>query len=178
MSLPTRTFPLSKRKLTLALFGCLAFVALGIWLWGRRDQYTGFAQWKLYFCAWSGMVFFGLGIAVLAFKLFDTRPGLVLNTQGIHSLGLFGFRPVIPWQHITGTRIVQLPRGRVRILLIHTDDMEAALARMSGMARLFARFSLARYGALHSVASNNLQVDIEELQRIIESWREAAHADR
>ena len=177
MSHPTRTVPLSKRKLVFALLGCMVFVALGIWLWGRRDQYEGFAHTKAVFASVTCMLFFGAGIPVLAFKVFDTRPGLVLNAQGIHSLGLFGFRPVIPWHHITGTRIVQLPQGRVRILLIDTDNVEETLAGMSGITRLVARFSLAQYGALHSVASNNLQVDIDELQRIIESWRETAQAE-
>lgn len=173
MSYTTRTVPLSKRKLVLSLLGCVAFVALGIWLWGRLDQYEGFAYTKAVFASVTCILFFGAGMLVLAFKAFDTRPGLVLNAHGIHSLGLFGFRPVIPWQHITGTRIVQLPRGRVRILLIDTDNVEETLAGMSGITRLVARFSLAQYGALHSVASNNLQIRLEELQALIEAGRNA-----
>ncbi len=171
MSYTTRTVPLSKRKLMLALLGCMAFVALGIWLWGRRDQYEGFAYTKAVFASVTCLLFFGAGIPVLAFKVFDTRPGLVLNAQGIHCLGLFGFRPVIPWHHITGTRIVQLPRGRVRILLIDTDNVEEHLRALSAIPRWIARFSLAQYGALHSVASNNLQIHLEELQALIEAGR-------
>lgn len=165
------TVPLSKGKLLLAFLGACVFVILGIWLWGRTDQYTGFALAKAWFGAITCVLFFGAGAVVLAIKLFDRRPGLVLNDEGVHRLGLLGFQPVIPWKHITHCSTVKVER--TTILLVHVDNVEEVIARLAPIARWFQRMAIVRYGTPHSLASTNLRIDIEQLKALIENGAEA-----
>ncbi len=166
------TVPLSKGKLLLAFLGACAFVAVGLWLGGRTDHYSGFTLVKAWFGAIIGVVFFGAGAVVLAIKLFDRRPGLVLNDEGVHRLGLFHFQPVILWKNITHCTITKVKR--TTILLIHVDNVEEVLARLSPIARWSQRMALAQYGTPHSMASSNLKIDIQQLMALIENGA-AAH---
>lgn len=169
------TVPLHKGKMLLAFLGACAFVAVGVWLWGRKDHYSGFDHAKAWFGAISCVVFFGALALLQAIRFFDPRPGLVLNDAGIHRLGLFGFQPVIPWKHITHCSITQVKRAKM--LAIHVDNEEEILAGLAPISRWLKRMSIARYGAPHVLASANLTMGIQELKDLIEKGA-AAHRDR
>ncbi len=169
------TIPQNKSKLLSYLLLSLAFVTGGIWLWGVADDYSGFKHWKALVGAVIGVPFFGLGVVIFGFKLFDPRPGLVLNDQGVHRMGLFGFQPVIRWEHITYCTIAKVKR--TTILLIHVDNAEDVLARLSPIARWSQRMALSQFGTPHSVSSNALRISIHELKELIEKGA-AAHRDR
>jgi hypothetical protein len=169
------TIPLSKGKMLLAFLGCCAFVALGFWLWGRKDHYTGFTHAKALFGAISCIVFFGALALLQVIKFFDPRPGLVLNDAGVHRLGVFEFQPVIPWKHITHCSITKVKRASM--LLIHVDNEQEILAHLGPFTRWLKRMSIAQYGAAHVLASGNLKIGIQELKELIEKGA-AAHRDR
>jgi hypothetical protein len=113
------------------------------------------------------MLFAGTGMVVLGSKLFDKRPGLVLNDEGIHRLGVFKFQPVIPWKHITHCSITSVKS--TKILLVHVDNVEDALVRMNPVSRAIQRMMLRQYGTPYSLTSNTLQCDMDELKRTIEN---------
>lgn len=161
------TIPLNKGRLFLFLLLSLAFVAGGFWLWRIADDYSGFKHWKALIGAVICIPSFGVGALILGFKLFDGRPGLVLNEEGVHRLGLFHFQPVIRWKNITHCTITKVKR--TSILLIHVDNVEEVLARLSPIARWSQRMALAQYGTPHSVASSNLKIDIQQLMALIEN---------
>ena len=169
------TIPLNKGRLFLILLLSLAFVAGGIWLWNTADEHAGFKHWKAIIGAVLCIAFFGLGVVVFAYKLFDSRPGLILNDEGVHRLGLFGFQPAIRWEHITHCSITKVKS--TRILLIHVNNVEEVLDRLSPFARWSQRLAVTQYGTPHSLASTNLKTGIEELKDLIEKGA-AAHRDR
>lgn len=169
------TIPLNKGRLFLFLLLSLGFVTGGIWLWNLADGYSGFKHWKALLGAVLCIPFFGLGVVVFAYKLFDTRPGLILNDEGVHRLGLFGFQPVIPWAHITHCSIIKVKR--TSILLIHVDNVEEVLERLPPLARWSQRVAVGQYGTPHSLASSNLKISIEDLKDLIEKGA-AAYRDK
>jgi hypothetical protein len=169
------TIPLSKGKLLLTILGGCAFVAIGIWMWRSADDYSGFKHWKALVGAGLCVPCFGLGVLVLTYKLFDSRPGLVLNDEGIHRLGLFTFWPPIPWKHITHCSITKVKR--TSMLAIHVDNEQEILARLGPFTRWLKRMSIAQYGAPHVLASANLKIGIQELKELIEKGA-AAHRER
>ncbi len=167
----TVAIPLSKGKVLLWFLVNGLFVAGGIWLWGKAPTYDGLTQARALFVAITCIVFFGAGVVVLGAKLFDQRPGLVLNEGGVHRLGMFRFQPVIPWNHITHCSIAKVKS--TRILLIHVDNVEEVLMRMPPITRWMQRLVLSRYGTPYSLTSNTLQCDMEQLKEMIENGAEA-----
>ncbi|HRH39215.1 MAG TPA: STM3941 family protein [Flavobacteriales bacterium] len=165
--------PLSKRKLWLSLFLSCCFVALGYWLWQRVPQYEGFKAVKAQFGAWSCMIVFGLRVLILIFKLLDKRAGLVINTKGIYRMGLFNYHQPILWEHITHTSVTEIKR--TKLLLIHVDNVEEELARMTPLTRWFQRLTIASTGTPFSVSSAALQGSFTDLQALIERGIERQH---
>lgn len=163
----TISIPLSKRKLWLLLFGSCAFVALGIWLWGRLPHYEGFTKVKAAFGAVACMVFFGLGIPIFLFKLIDRRAGLVINDNGIYRMGVFNYHDVIRWEHITHCTIGRIER--TKLLYIHVDNVQEVISRMSAVARWFQRMTIASTGTPFSLSSAALQGNFDDLKELIEA---------
>ncbi len=86
--LDTKTVALSRKKILLIIVLCLAFVALGYWLFtlddafirdGRRFRSPAFVHGV----GALAMAFFGMLLIIVVRKLFDTRPGLALDGSGL-----------------------------------------------------------------------------------------------
>lgn len=116
----TVTIQQNKGRLFLYLLMSLAFVAGGIWLWGKADEYTGFNHWKALLGAGICIPAFGMGAFVFTYKLFDQRAGIVLNENGIHRLGLFKYHPIIPWSDVSRCSIEKVRRTRFLHLHVYS----------------------------------------------------------
>lgn len=165
------SIPLHKGKLLRWFLMSGLFMVLGLWLAQKASSFEGSTAARAWFVAISCMLFAGAGMVVLGSKLFDKRPGLVLNDEGIHRLGVFAFQPVIPWKRITHCSITNV-KG-TKILLVHVDNVEEVLARMNPVSRAMQRLVLGQYGTPHSLTSNTLECDLADLKRTIENGAEA-----
>ena len=95
----------SKPKLLLFELGALAFVALGIFLLTRPDP-----PLKYIMAGSAALAFFGLCAAVIAARLFETRPVLIIDAEGI-----FDRRAtdrVLPWSAIADIAEARIRRQR------------------------------------------------------------------
>ncbi len=75
--------PLSKGKLVLGLLGPVAFVAVSVWIWSISNNQTRDNPLIIKAVAIACGSFFGLCAIYGCFKVFDTRPGLIIDDQGI-----------------------------------------------------------------------------------------------
>ncbi|VVE43338.1 hypothetical protein PIN31115_04247 [Pandoraea iniqua] len=89
----------SKRKYILLLLGCLGFVIAGAFIIRSGGTHRHSATSALWI-GWSTIVFFGAGIPIALWQLFDGRPRLQIDGNGILDRRL-GVGP-IPWSEITG----------------------------------------------------------------------------
>src|SRR5262249_43517214 len=110
----------SKKKIVLLIVGSCAFVALGVWMSVDAESIAPDLPIKSRLLARGiglvAILFFGLCGAYGMKKLFDKRPGLVLNSSGIidNSSGLAaGF---IPWDEILSAEIFQIYSQKVLII--------------------------------------------------------------
>jgi len=109
------------------------------------------------------------------FKLLDPRPGAIINAHGIRLMGIVGYHPLIPWEHIThcsNSRILQ-----TRLLLVYVDNVDEALARMPTIGRLVQQLTVATAGTPHILSSAALQGNFDDLKNLIEGGI-AAYAER
>jgi len=98
------------------LVGCILFVAQGVLMVTDPSP----AQPNTHFLGWNGIVFFGLGIPVLAYRLTRSRPRLIISDMGIedcaNGLGL------IPWSEISAIEYFTHQRVPLLSLSMHTPD--------------------------------------------------------
>ena len=87
----------------------IPFIVIGIWMISKEDSDS-----MDIFMGWLGLCFFGLGIPVGLFHLFDRRPQIIINEQGLWDRTTK--QGIIEWDiihdaypiHISGQKFISL----------------------------------------------------------------------
>lgn len=126
---------------------CLAFVVDGIWMWFDADHQDDFNPYCVKAVGIAGIICFGLCGIVGTVKLFDTKPGLIIDTDGIidNSSGVSAGR--IPWSDVTGITVTNI-LGQ-RLLTIAVIDPQKYVGRPI------------------NITSNALKIRFDELHRLL-----------
>lgn len=163
---------LSKSKGILIILGSFGFVAAGYWLFSMNA-----AAMKdlpiddplfVHGVGIAGMVFFSLTGVVGIRKLFDKKPGLVLNSAGIidNSSGLAaGF---IPWSEITGAEIYEVRRQKM--LIIKVRNPETFIQRGNILQQAVVKINSRMSGSPIAITSNSLKINFAELLSTFEQY--------
>lgn len=116
------------------------------------------------------MVFFGLCAVIAARKMFDKKPGLVLNSSGIidNSSGVAaGF---IPWNEILGAEIFEVFRQKTLIILV--KNPEAYVERGNPLKRAANKANYKMCGSPIAITSNTLQMSFPELLSLFQQYHQ------
>ena len=122
------TIPLSKKKTFLAFLGSLCFVLLGVWLFNLED-----ADIETKFWAVVDVLFFGFCLIFTLIKLFDNKPGLIINDQGIIDQSSAVSAGLIRWENIKDIAILEM-YGQ-KILTIYVKNQEEILMQQPDLQR-------------------------------------------
>ncbi len=152
--------PLSKRKVALLLLGSLAFVGTSIWLWF-------IAGWDLRMkgAALAGMSFFGLCGIYYLIKICDSRPGLIINVQGIEDNSSAISAGRIPWGEITGLKVSEI-FGQ-RFVTIEVVNPRKYVERGGSFKRMLNAANVKLVGSPINISSNSLQLNFNELLSLL-----------
>jgi hypothetical protein len=161
--------PLSKGKIFLLTFGAVAFVALGVWLYLNADHISRGNPLYVRGVAAACVLFFGLCGAYASRKLFDSAPGLVIDTAGIvdNSSSISAGR--IPWSDIEGFKVRTIKRQR--FLTIEVRNPEKYLQRVSGLRRLLVAINARYFGSPIQITANTLAIGFDDLLKYITEAR-------
>lgn len=166
---------LSRARLVLVILGALLMAGLGGWMM-LADEQGSLIETLRRFCppaavhvvGGAALLFFG-GCAVYGVrKLFDRKPGLILNAQGLvdNSSGVAaGF---IPWSEIRGVSPLFL--GRQQMVSVHLVDPERYVARGNAVKRALNRANMGVCGTPIVISPTVLAVSFDELMRTLESF--------
>lgn len=164
---------LSKTKLLLLITGALIFVALGIWMY-QLDPAWIEAQRRFN----SPVLVHGIGVVAIVFfalcgaaginKLFDKRPGLVLNAAGIvdNTSAISAGR--IPWSDIQGFGIHEIQKQKM--LVIKLTDPEKYIQASGSMKQALHRMNVRICGSPIAISSNALKINFNELVSLCNSY--------
>src|SRR6478735_3332056 len=170
-----KEIPLSKIKMVMLLIGSVLFVAAGIWFIKNPEIFRR-SPTLITIIGYLSIVFFGIGALFIVNKLFDTRPGFVIDANGIvdnSSMFSVGF---IPWADITGLSIIHV--NRQKLIMVKVEDVEGYIHRQpNALARRTASMSYRMYGSPVSVSAVTLKCSFEELYRLIDNgWKASGFA--
>lgn len=163
---------LSKGKTILMILGSFGFVAVGYWLFSMNAAAMKGAPIDdplfIHGVGIVGMVFFSLTGILGIRKLFDKKPGLVLNSAGIidNSSGLAaGF---IPWSEITGAEIYEIRRQKM--LMIMVRNPEEFIQRGNILQRAIVRINSKMCGSPIAISPNTLEINFTKLLSTFEQY--------
>jgi len=170
--------PLSKRKMILALAGAIGFVVLGLWFvvapphiqngfWGNPTT--------LMVVGYVSIIFFGLCAVLLARKLPDNKPGLIIDEHGLwdNSSGLSAGQ--VLWSDIDNISVIKI--SGQKLLMLHLKNPQEYIDRQSsGFKQRMMTMNYKMYGTPLSISANALQIPFHELSSVLTERWQASHS--
>jgi len=168
---------LSKAKMVLMLLGAIAFVGAGIWfLTLDAEAVRSGRSFRLFFNSpafayglgvISIVVFGGFGIFTVK-KLFDRKPGLIFNSEGVVDNASVASPGLIPWPEIEGMRVFELSGQKMLIVLV-TDPQKYA-RNGNPLKRMLNRANANMSGSPIYISANSLDIGFPELISLFEKY--------
>jgi hypothetical protein len=166
---------LSRARLALMILGALLMAGLGGWMMVADAQSSLIVTLRrfappeaVHLIGGAGVLFFG-GCAVYAVrKLFDRKPGLILNAAGLVDNSSAVAAGFIPWSEISGVSMLVL--GRQRMVSVHLVNPERYASRGNAVKRALNRANMGLCGTPIVISSTVLAIPFDELLRTLESF--------
>ena len=157
---------LSKTKLILTFLASTLFVILGIIMVKNPENFKGDNEVITRLFGILGICFFGLIMFTVPRKLFDKKPGLILDKNGIiDNSSMKGFG-IILWKDIISIKQIKVTRT-TNILLIFVSNPEKYFESHNFYIRYLRKFGMKTYGTPISLSSNALKCNFTELEKLI-----------
>src|SRR3990167_2389427 len=154
------TFQLNKQKIILLLIGSAGFVIFGIWLFQIADTifiYSILTKIVSVAC----ITFFGFGAVYLSMKLFDNKPGLIINDDGIIDNSSYISVGLIRWKNITNVSITEIDTQK--ILTIELNNADEIIQKQNGSKKVLMSLNKNLYKSPVQISSIALKCDFHEL---------------
>lgn len=158
--------PSSKMKLSLLLLGSILFVFGGILFILHPSEFQGKPlhnrpEWLILTVGYSSVIFFATCGVVTILQLFNSKPGLIIDKNGITIPGLRS-TAFVSWDMILRFDIINISRTKlVGIYLKNPNGYINSLTNST--ARKLALFSLNNYDTPLSISTNSLKCNTHEL---------------
>lgn len=160
---------LSKTKLRMLVLGSVIFVAMGLWMVQPDSaQIAGRHHYN------SPFLMYGIGVIVILFfgfcgvvgirKLFDKKPGLILNAAGIHDNSSGIAAGFVPWSEITGFSIFEMQNQKT--LVINVIEPQRYIMAGGAFKRMLNKMNYKMCGSPVVISANSLKVGFDELLKI------------
>ena len=176
LSNPDRVeIPLSKVKIVTIMFGGILFVATGFWMFWMADRQQEFLPMYMKVAGASLIIFFGACVLYMIVKIYDDRPGLIIDSRGItdNSSGIAA--GLITWESIKQIEKKYI-KGQ-RFIAIKVANPNRYIERESGLKRIFMNMNLKMYETPIYISSNSLKIDYDELWSLLNSKMEEYKKD-
>lgn len=174
-SIDEKVIEFSKKKIVLLIIGACVFAILGIWLLSL-DALTIQSQRRFndpLFVHGIGLVmivFFGIA-GVFGFKkLFDKKPGLVLNSSGVIDNSSGVSAGLIPWMEILGAEIYEVHRQK--FLIIKVRNPQKYIEQGGPLKQAFNQANYKMCGSPIAITSGALRVDFTELLLLFGEYKQ------
>ena len=176
---------LSRKKLVLLVAGSCAFVIAGAWMLsldaaeiraGRSFTLFYKNPTFVYSLGAAAILFFGIcGVYGLK-KMFDTKPGLVLNSSGIIDNVSGVAAGFIPWSEVIGVGVYEIQNQKM--LIIGVRDPQKYIDRGSAVMRMVNKANQGMTGSPISISSAALKIDFPELLSLFDRYLQKYRAAR
>lgn len=155
---------LSKWKNVLLLFGAVAFVTGSIWLWSIADVPGRYPPIVVQATSIAGTLFFGRCAIYGVWKLFDARPGLVIDAIGILDNSSAVAVGKIPWEDVRS--VGQYEISGQRFVIIFVKEPEKYVNRGNYVCRMLKAANAKLAGSPITISSSATELSFEQLLQV------------
>ena len=158
------SIPTSMTKTGLTLLGSIAFVIAGIWIiYLSRSESSNILVFLLSSLGFVNISFLGICGLYSLTRLFNTQPGLVLDSEGI--IDRYSAIGRISWQDVRKIDVTRVENQR--FLTLYTTNPQKYLQRGGFVQRQMNTLNYKFYGSPIHIASNSLKISFGELTDLV-----------
>jgi hypothetical protein len=157
--------PLSKVKIVVIMLGGVLFVVVGLWLILIADGQQEFLPTHMKMAGAFTAMFFGACVLYLVVKLFDDKPGLIVDSSGITDNSSGVAAGLITWQSIK--KIEERTIRGHRYVAIQVDNPHRYIEKQSGLKRLLMSANYRYFETPIYISANSLKMDYGELSSLL-----------
>ena len=155
------SIPLSKTKVVLVFLGAVGFVVGSFWIWFVADTQTRYSQLFAKAVAVVGASFFGLCSIYAFFKILDSRPGLMIDSQGIVDNSSAVAAGRIFWHEIIGLNVSEI--AGQRFITIEVVDPKRFAEGGAFLRRTLNAVNTKVTGSPINISTNSLRLNFDQL---------------
>jgi hypothetical protein len=168
---------LSRTKLVLLLLGSCAFVAAGVWMLSLdAAEIRAGSSFRLFFnnptyvlvLGVAAILFFGFCALYALKKMFDKKPGLVLNSAGIVDNASAVAAGFIPWSEVVGAGVFEIQKQKM--LVIGLRDPGKYIDSGGALRRMVNKANQGMAGSPVTIPSTTLKIDFAELLSLFDRY--------
>jgi hypothetical protein len=164
--------PSSKIKLILMLIGASVFIIGSYPLFENPEQFISYRFRSVEFIKGVGLfnlIFFSLAWIYIPIKLFDKKPGLVIDENGIYDNSSAVSVGLILWNDIDSIKLVYAieKRKSSRFLLINVHNPEEYFDRSNRFKKMLLNLNTKLYGTPLTIGLAGLKYNRERLEKLI-----------
>jgi len=162
--------PNSKLKISILLLVGMGFVALGLWFTISPSTFvdTGYRnrpKLEIEAVGYASIIFFGACAIVGLFKLFDGRPGLIINNEGI-ILNPISSTSLVKWTEIDKFDIKTI--NRTKLISIYLKNPDEYIDRQTNsFKRKALMLTLKTFGTPLSISATGLNCSFDDLYNFL-----------
>ena len=152
------------------IFGAVlsaAFVAGGVWMLWTTTPSSRSPIWFVHGAGLANVVFFGHCAVFYFRKLFDERPGLVLNAAGLldNSSAIAG--GFVPWSDVVG--FGTWGNFGQKVVVVNVVDPARYAEIGNPIVRAVKRMNIALCGSPITIVPNSLEISFSELVQLCDA---------
>ncbi|MEO6522846.1 MAG: STM3941 family protein [Mucilaginibacter sp.] len=152
---------LKKAKLILLLLSAVIFTAIGLWFLLMQNDVQIYKILGV-----ISILFFGFVASVIARKLQDDTPGLIIDDSGIMDNSNAFATGLIIWRDIKSVFVVEI--GRQKFIMVEVYNPEEYIERQHHYLQKKAmQYNLKTYGSPVSITGNGLKCTFDNLYKLI-----------
>lgn len=167
--------PFSKRKILFLFLGSLFAVCAGVWFVLDPDAVrTPFLRSPqlVFIVGLAAVLFFGLGAIFLFLKMWDKKPGLVLDAAGLTDHTSWVAVGFIPWTDLQEVAVIEIYRQK--LILLHLKNPQQYIdLQTNRYKRKLMQMNYNNYGTPISISAASIQIKVEELLEMLNSRKDA-----
>lgn len=156
--------PLSKSKLAVSIGGSVIFIILGYFL--ITDDYELYNTSFTKAVGIAAIIFFGITLLYNLYRLFNKKPALIIDDNGItdnsgrESAGLIEWHDI---KHIDVKTIIS-----TRYLIIHVTNPYKYIKRVPAQKAWLMKRNMGLFGSPISISARALRYNFDELYRLLQ----------
>jgi hypothetical protein len=160
---------LSRVKMVFVVVGSVLFVMIGTALFEQSGGKDAPFSLFMKLLSLNFIFLFGFCGVYAGGKLFDRKPGLILNSQGIFDNSSAASLGLIPWERVRGLRVVSL--SGQKFLVVDLSDPKEFLARAGLWNRWLAWMNWKFYGSPVQISAMTLACGFRTLHETVkQAW--------